>query len=159
MPENIKGQISIMLNREIIESVRFFQTASPDFITQISCLLYPQICLNSDYIVKMGDSAHQMFFIHSGYVEVLCKNGTDSLVYLGKGDYFGEIGVLITGVRSVSVRAKSNSVIYFIKKRDLLCLLKEFPDQNDFLKGVGGQRLASTPFNKSAMDDSSEVAS
>jgi CRP-like cAMP-binding protein len=86
----------------------------------------------------MGDTAYQMFFIHSGYVEVLCKNGTDALVYLGKGDYFGEIGVLITGVRTVSVRSKSNSVIYYIKKKDLLRLLEEFPYQNDFLKGVGG---------------------
>jgi len=42
------------------------------------------------------------------------------MVYFGKGAYFGEIGVLLTGKRSVSVRSKSNSVIYYIKKDDLL---------------------------------------
>jgi hypothetical protein len=41
MPSNIKGQICIMLNREIIESVKFFQAASPEFITKISIMLIP----------------------------------------------------------------------------------------------------------------------
>jgi CRP-like cAMP-binding protein len=58
------------------------------------------------------------------------------MIYFGKGSYFGEIGVLLTGKRSVSVRSKSNSVIYYINKADLLKLLEMFPDQKNFLVEV-----------------------
>lgn len=121
--------MSIMLNREIIESVKFFQQASLDFITEISRQLCPQICMNDDFIVKMDEVATKMYFIHSGYIEILCKNNHSPLVYFGKGSYFGEIGVLLTGRRSVSVRAKSNAVIYYIGKPELEKLLKKFPQQ------------------------------
>lgn len=84
--------------------------------------------MNDDYVVKIDEPADKMYFIHSGYVEVLCKNGVDPLVFFGKGDYFGEIGVLVTGTRTVSVKSKSNAVVYYIMKDDLILLLKSFPD-------------------------------
>lgn len=92
--------------------------------------------MNDDYIVRIDDVADKMFFIHSGYIEILCRNNVSPMVYFGKGAYFGEIGVLVTGHRSVSVRSKSNSVIYFITKDDLAGLLEKFPDQKEFLTKV-----------------------
>ena len=53
--------------------------------------------MNDDCVVKKDDYADKMFFIHSGYIEVLCSNNLSPLMYLGKGDYFGEVGVLLTG--------------------------------------------------------------
>jgi hypothetical protein len=41
MPPSIKGKVAIMLNREIIESVKFFQLADQKFIEDVSCLLCP----------------------------------------------------------------------------------------------------------------------
>ena len=88
MPNSIKGQVSIMLNREIVESVKFFQQADAEFISEISCMLNPQIYMNNDYIVKIDEPADSMFFIHSGYIEILCKNfpvaDTHSLEYVRK---------------------------------------------------------------------------
>ncbi len=57
-------------------------------------------------------------------------------MYCSKGGYFGEVGVLITGVRTLSVRSKSNSVIYYITKEDLLSLLDKWPKELEFLKSV-----------------------
>ena len=74
--------------------------------------------------------------IHSGYIEILCKNGTTPLVYFSKGSYFGEIGVLITGKRSLSAVSKSNSVVYSVDKENLLRILLRFPEQENFLKCV-----------------------
>jgi len=70
--------------------------------------------MNDDYIVKIGDEADKFYFIHSGYVEVLCKNSINTLIYLSKGGYFGEVGIFITGKRSVSVRAQTNCILYSI---------------------------------------------
>jgi CRP-like cAMP-binding protein len=68
-----------------------------------------------------------MYFIQTGYIEVLCKNEIETLIYYGKGSYFGEVGVLITGKRTLSVKSKSDSIVYYIMKDDLLTILDVFP--------------------------------
>jgi len=88
-----------------------------------------------------------MYFVHSGYVEILCRNGTDPLVYFSKGSYFGEIGVFITGKRTVSARSKSNSVLYYIEKEELFKLLVEFPEQKNELLEVAQTRLQTLPYD------------
>lgn len=82
--------------------------------------LHPQICLNDDYICKRGEVANRLYFIQSGYVQIMSRNDTTPLVYQSKGSYFGEIGVLLTGKRSASVRSLTNSVIYYISEENLI---------------------------------------
>jgi len=41
--------------------------------------------MDGDFVVKKDDVADRMYFIHSGYLEVLCTNNKSTLVYLGKG--------------------------------------------------------------------------
>lgn len=101
--------------------------------------------MNSDYIVRAEDKAKKMYFVHSGYIEVLSQDGKTPLVYLSKGAYFGEIGVLVTGKRTVSVRSHSNSVIYYIDKVELMKILDEYPRESKFLNAVAQQRLETTP--------------
>ena len=84
--------------------------------------------MNDDYIVKMGDEADKLYFIHSGSVEVLCKNGINTLIYLSKGAHFGEVGIFITDKRSVSVRAQTNCILYSILKDNLIGLLAKYPE-------------------------------
>lgn len=49
------------------------------------------------------------------------------VAYFSTGSYFGEIGVLITGVRTVSVKTKTNSVLYYIESEALLEAFKQDP--------------------------------
>ena len=158
MPDSIKGQVSIMLNRKIIESVKFFQAAPPEFLSVISCKLNPQFCINNDYIVKADEVADKMYFIQTGYIEVLCKNEIETLIYYGKGSYFGEVGVLITGKRTLSVKSKSDSIVYYIMKDDLLTILDVFPQQMEFLKMVANQRLSTTRFDNLSKSDNNNAA-
>jgi CRP-like cAMP-binding protein len=61
--------------------------------------------LNGDTVVKVDEVADKMYFIHSGYFDVISAYEKRPLAFFSKGAYFGEIGVLITGTRTVSVRA------------------------------------------------------
>jgi CRP-like cAMP-binding protein len=56
-------------------------------------------------VVKADEPADRMFFVHSGYFEVVSIYEKSPLAFFSKGAYFGEIGVLITGTRTVSVRS------------------------------------------------------
>jgi CRP-like cAMP-binding protein len=60
---------------------------------------------------------------------------------MGSGAYFGEIGVLITGKRSLSIKALSNCLCYSVNAKDFLEILNEYPEQTQFLRAVGYQRL------------------
>jgi CRP-like cAMP-binding protein len=58
---------------------------------------------------------------------VLASDGHTKIAYMGKGCYFGEIGCLLTGKRSCSVRIKQTAILYRIKKKDLERLCDRFP--------------------------------
>jgi CRP-like cAMP-binding protein len=61
-------------------------------------------------------------------MEVLATDNNTVIAFIGKGAYFGEIGVLITGKRSVSIRALSNCMTYIVKSNDFLNILDRFPE-------------------------------
>jgi CRP-like cAMP-binding protein len=55
-------------------------------------------------ICRDGDFAYHFYALVDGSVEV--TDGADTLARLGPGDFFGEIGLLITGRRTASVVAR-----------------------------------------------------
>jgi len=61
----------------------------------------------NDNVVEVGDIAEEIFFIKKGVVEVLATDNHTVIAYLTEGSYFGEIGVLLTGVRSVTIKSKT----------------------------------------------------
>jgi CRP-like cAMP-binding protein len=81
-----------------------------DLILNIVRCLQPQVSMAGDYIVRVHEIADKMYFIQEGFVEIICTDNVTPIAYFGRGSYFGEVGVLITGKRSVSVRTKTNSV-------------------------------------------------
>ena len=92
-----------------------------------------------------------MYFIKKGVVEVLASNNKSIIAYMGEGCYFGEIGCLLTGKRSVSVRSKTACIFFTIEKFDLIRILENYPAQAKYLRAVGRQRLQTT-----SMDDFEE---
>jgi CRP-like cAMP-binding protein len=81
-----------------------------------------------DYIVRVHEIADKMYFIQEGFVEIICTDNVTPIAFFGRGSYFGEIGVLITGKRSVSVKTRTNSVLYFIDGEDCLDALEKHPE-------------------------------
>jgi len=72
---------------------------------------------------------------------VLATDGKTVIAYQGEGSYFGEIGVLLQDKRSVSVRAKSESVFLTIRKEPLLEILQRYPKLKKMLIKIAKQRL------------------
>jgi len=56
--------------------------------------------------------------------------------YLSKGSFFGEVGCLITGTRTLSVRSFSDAVTYSIEKAKLLFLMDKYPDYSSYLRDI-----------------------
>ncbi len=92
--------------------------APPVFITEMSKMMRPSIAMNDDFIVRINEDADKMSFLHSGYVEVLCRNNFSPLMYLGKGAYFGEIGCLLK--QKMQHQKKQENLIYHGQSWSLL---------------------------------------
>ena len=82
-----------------------------------------------DIIVSEGEQGDCMYVIQEGSVEVIqnISNKTMHLAYLGKGDFFGEIGMFLDGVRSATVRAMGKVRILTIDKKNFLRRIHEDP--------------------------------
>jgi CRP-like cAMP-binding protein len=70
-----------------------------------------------------------MYVIQEGTVEVIqkMKDRTIHLAYLKDGDFFGEIGMFVDGVRSATVRAMGKVRILTIDKKNFLRRIHEDP--------------------------------
>jgi len=97
-----------------------------------------------DYIIQRGEIATTMYFIKKGFVEIFASDERTIVAYLGEGSYFGEIGVLLTGKRTVSVKSKTLCIFFIIEKDQLVQTLANYPAFAKYLKAVGRQRFQTT---------------
>jgi CRP-like cAMP-binding protein len=63
---------------------------------------------------------------------------------MSEGSYFGEIGVLLTHKRTVSVKSCSVSILFTVDRDELLQVLNEFPLHMKYLCAVAKQRMKTT---------------
>ena len=104
-------------------------------------VLCPKISMEGDYIMRVGEFADQMYFIKLGEVEVLASDNKTRIAILREGAYFGEIGLLLTGKRTVNIRALTFCVFQVVNKEDFDTLMEDYPEQKEFLTRVASQRV------------------
>ena len=81
-----------------------------------------------------------MYLIVRGEVEVL--DGQGKLVATMKdGDFFGEIGILLSQPRSATVRAKTLSDLFVLDKADFSRILREQPQFAERITKVAKERF------------------
>ena len=66
---------------------------------------------NNECIIQQGDSADCMYFVEDGHIRIVLGNGAESkeISVLKKGDYFGEMALVMNQPRSASVYAKGKA--------------------------------------------------
>ena len=144
-PTSLRNDISLQINNGFIQQVRFLTHSEPEFVSDFINRMRPIICLANDYIVRKDEMAVNMYFIKNGFVKVLYADNEEKVLsYMGEGSFFGEIGVLLTGKRSVSVVSETNCTLFVIDKDSLLLVLSKSQVHETYLKSVGKQRLRTT---------------
>jgi CRP/FNR family transcriptional regulator, cyclic AMP receptor protein len=79
-----------------------------------------------DVIFSEGDPGDVMFLVAEGEVELSYRSGTP--VVVGPGESFGEMALIDRATRSADGRAKTDCVLYPIKRGLFLVLVQETPD-------------------------------
>jgi voltage-gated potassium channel len=142
LPHTLSMEISLYLNRSILEKVSLFKNANEIFIREIVQLLQPLVFLPDDYIIRQGEYGDCMYFLSNGDVEVVV-NGV-RVASLGQGSPFGETALIQGEKRNASIRALTYCDVYKLSKNDLDALRSRYPDFDEQVRRVAEARLKDT---------------
>ena len=116
---------------ESLSHIPFFRSLSPPTLSAISAKL-KFVHLDYDEIVFAEDSrADAMYLIESGQVKVSINTATPQekvINYLGPGNFFGEMALLLEQPRSATVTVTIDADLWALYKVDLDELLAENPE-------------------------------
>ena len=106
-------------------------------IAAIARLLKPQIVPERQAIVRRGEPADAMFFLMDGEVEV----EIEPAVRLGKGQFFGEVGLLLDTTRNATVTALHECRLLVLDRADFMRLMAQHPDLKARIEKIAAERM------------------
>jgi len=141
LPTSMHTEISLFLNREVLEKVPFFKNASDNFINVLVRLLKPQVFAPGEFIIRYGDIGKEMYFINRGVVEVCAEDGNTVFNVLSDGSFFGEYALLFSQKRTASVRSVGYCDLFMLTREDFRRVLEDFPEFALAMRKVGIKRV------------------
>ena len=148
LPRPLQIQISLELNRDILEKVPLFKNASEEFISALALRLKPAVYMPKDYIIKKGETGDEMYFISHGDVQVVAEDGQTVYATLSDGAFFGEMALVMDSPRSASIRAVDFTDVYTLDKATFTNVLGRFPDIAQQIRKTTEERLKELGANK-----------
>ena len=125
-----------------IRSVPVFASMPQEFIAylrdRVELLRYSP----GEVIVRQGDAADAFYLVRLGFVKVSERHpgGDVVLTYLGRGSYFGEMGLLGGGLRTATCTALDHVDVVRITGEDFHLMLSRFPNIREGLGIVARDR-------------------
>lgn len=75
--ETLRKEISLFSCRKLVENVSIMSELPQDIVTEVISNLKSEVFLPNDIIVKAGTPGDCMYFLETGTVSVLTKNGKE----------------------------------------------------------------------------------
>jgi len=143
-----------------LRSVPLFRTLPTEFIDFLRSRARLEQFEAGTVICKQGDPADALYLVRIGHVKVSQKypGGDMVLAYLGRGQFFGEIGLLEERARTATCTALEHVEAVRIAKDDFDVMVTRFPAVREELQKTASQRLTanrrqSEQFNNVFLDD------
>jgi CRP-like cAMP-binding protein/Fe-S-cluster-containing hydrogenase component 2 len=126
-----------------LRSVPIFAPLTKDFIDHLRDRVELIRYQPGQAICRQGDPADSFYLIRIGFVKISEQRpgGEMILAYLGRGGFFGEIGLLTGGTRTASCTALDHVEVVRITGEDFQLMLDRFPDVRKSLEGVAQERV------------------
>ena len=104
---------------------------------ELLTLFKPRSAAPGERVIRAGDVGAEMFFISSGAVEVSIG---DQRIPLGPGDLFGEMALIIGGVRSADVTAIDYCLFLTLEKDDFEAFVSRHPELRPKFARIAAER-------------------
>lgn len=141
LPLSLQADLCMDVYEGAIAKVPLFQNTGVGFTRLLSLTMRPSLHLKGDYVVRKGDFGQEMFFIHTGSIEVVSDDGTEVFAVMNAGAFFGEISLVFSCPRTASIRARTNCDLFVLNKQDLDHVLLSFPDISKRIKSEAEARF------------------
>jgi voltage-gated potassium channel len=128
----------------LVANVPFFEALPAARIAEIAGVLHSQLAMPRETIVQQGDPADCMYFIVEGQVEVKLMERS---VFLGEGDFFGEIALLTESTRTATVIAATTTQLLVLRVDEFRQILAAHDDLREHISRVARERLGAAPVN------------
>jgi voltage-gated potassium channel len=142
LPPSLRLELTLHLNRRIIQKVPLFGGASDAFVRDLVSGLRPVVYTPGDFVIRRGDVGHEMFFINRGRVEVLGHDDTEVVATLADGSFFGEMSLLSSAPRVASIRAVDYCELYSIDKETFTRVLAAYPEFARHIREAAEERTS-----------------
>lgn len=127
----LRTEVLLFLNADTVESIHFFRGQDSTFIVSVCKMLKACFFSPQDWIFKEGEVGLEMYFMQMGNVQMICYVNNQEVVLeaFSSGSYFGEIAILLDGLRrEASARAASFCSMFSFTKAALSELLSMHPE-------------------------------
>ncbi|XP_026573067.1 potassium voltage-gated channel subfamily H member 6 [Pseudonaja textilis] len=130
-PDCLQADISLHLNRTLLQNCKAFQGASKGCLRALAMKFRTTHAPPGDTLVHYGDVLTTLYFISRGSIEILREDIVVAI--LGKNDIFGEPISLYArpGKSNADVRALTYCDLHKIHREDLLKVLDMYPSFSD----------------------------
>jgi CRP/FNR family cyclic AMP-dependent transcriptional regulator len=115
-----------MVNADRLVSLDFFNVFPQEERATIAEYADEVDVASGETLVAEGEFAYQFFVIEHGQAEVTA-NG-QRIAELGPGDFFGEVGLMLTGVRTATVTAVSPMTLITLFDQNFRTVEQRFPE-------------------------------
>ncbi len=146
--KTVKGRLDENYKKRALEdhlrSVPLFSSVTRDFIDSLKESVELLRFGKGDVICRQGEIADSFYLIRIGFVKVTEAHPEGDLVlaYLGRGGYFGEIGLLTNaGRRSATCTALDHVEVVKIGANDFHRMMDEFPQVREAVARVALEHL------------------
>jgi voltage-gated potassium channel len=121
----------------MLSRVPLFHGLDANGIAEIMRYLRAQSFPAGTLIVRQGETAHSMYFIAEGEVEIAL---TGQEIHLGEGQFFGEMALLHNTLRSANVRAIKPTKLLVLDAYDLKTIMTRNPKIGRLIETVAAGR-------------------
>lgn len=156
LPDSLKTEVTLHLNRDIIEKVPLFRGASEELIRDLVLQLRPLVATPGDYIFRRGEIGTNMYFISQGTITIF-NDKQELVATLSDGTFFGEIALLMSTPRTADVRAADFCDLYILEKEDFERCLLRHPEFEKNMRDQARKRFAELLDDHSGEDDNGDT--
>ena len=123
----------------MLEQSPLFKNADPLLLNTAIMAIHPRAVAAGVEIVKKGEFADEMHLICRGKVEIIDDTGT-VISTLGDGEFFGEIGLLMSIPRMATVKTKTLCDLFVLQRSNFVHILKDHPQFAENITKVARER-------------------
>jgi NTE family protein len=112
-----------------LQRIPFFRGLPPDALYAIATKLRHERYHHGEVVFVQGSIGDSLYLIESGQVKISRGAGADEKIisYLGPGNFFGEMAILLNQRRSAHVTVVIDADFWVLRKGDLEKLLEDYP--------------------------------